>query len=64
MGLVRSQWPRGLRRGFAFASLLGLCFRIPPGNMGVCFDCCVLSDRGLGDGLITRPEESYRVWCV
>jgi len=26
--------------------------------------CCVLSGRGLCDELITRPEESYRVWCV
>ena len=26
--------------------------------------CCVLSGRGLCDGLITRPEESYRLWCV
>jgi hypothetical protein len=25
---------------------------------------CLLSDRGLCDGLITRPEESYRLWCV
>jgi len=25
---------------------------------------CVLSVRGLCDGLITRPEESYPVWCV
>jgi len=24
----------------------------------------VLSDRGLCDGLITRPEESYRLWRV
>jgi len=24
----------------------------------------VLSGRGLGDELITRPEESYRLWCV
>ena len=24
---------------------------------------CVLSGRGLCDGLITRPEESYRLWC-
>jgi hypothetical protein len=23
-----------------------------------------MSSRGLCDGLITRPEESYRVWCV
>jgi len=27
-------------------------------------EVCVLSDRSLCDGLITRPEESYRVWCV
>jgi len=25
-------------------------------------DVCVLSGRGLCDGLITRPEESYRLW--
>jgi hypothetical protein len=24
----------------------------------------VFSGRGLCDGLITRPEESYRLWCV
>jgi len=23
-----------------------------------------LSGRGLSDELITRPEESYRLWCV
>jgi hypothetical protein len=27
-------------------------------------ECWVLSGRGLCDGLITRPEESYRLWCV
>ena len=26
--------------------------------------CCVLSGRGLCDGMITCPERSYRVWCV
>jgi hypothetical protein len=25
---------------------------------------CLLSGRGLCDGFITRPEESYRVWRV
>ena len=25
--------------------------------------CCVKSGRGLCNGLITRPEESFRVWC-
>ena len=24
----------------------------------------MLSGRGFCDGLITRPEESYRLWCV
>jgi hypothetical protein len=32
--------------------------------MSVSCECCMLSDRGLCVGLITRPEESYRVWCV
>jgi hypothetical protein len=27
--------------------------------MSVCCECCVLSGRGLGDGPITRPKESY-----
>jgi len=26
--------------------------------------CCVLSGRSLCDGLITRPEKSYLLWCV
>jgi hypothetical protein len=32
--------------------------------MFVCCECCVLSGRGLCDELITRPEESYRLWRV
>jgi hypothetical protein len=32
--------------------------------MFVCCDCCVWSGRGLCDELITRPEESYRLWCI
>jgi hypothetical protein len=61
----RSQWPRGLRRGSAAVRLLGLWIRIPPGAwMSVSFECCVLSGRGLCVGLITSPEESYRVRCV
>ena len=32
--------------------------------MFVCCECWVLSGRGLCDELITRPEESYRLWCV
>jgi hypothetical protein len=33
----------------------------PTGGMDV---CRVLSGRGLCDELITRPEESCRLWCV
>jgi hypothetical protein len=62
---VRSQWPRGLRRGSAAVRFLRLWVRIPPRAwISVCCECCVLSGRGLGVGLITRPEESYRAWCV
>jgi len=32
--------------------------------MSVCCECCVLSGTGLCDELTTRPEESYRLWCV
>ena len=32
--------------------------------MSVCCECCVLSGRCLCDELITRPEESYRLWYV
>ena len=32
--------------------------------MSVWCKCYVLSGRGLCDELITRPKESYRLWCV
>ena len=61
----RFQRPRGLRGRPAAARLLRLWFRISPGAwMFVCCECCVLSGRGLCDEVITRPEESYRLWCV
>jgi len=54
-----------LRCRFTAHCLLGLRFRIPPGAWRwVSCECCVLSGRGLCDGLIGRPEESYRMWCV
>jgi len=60
----RSQWPRGLRRRSTAARLLRLWVKIPSGAwMSVCCECCV-SSRGLCDELITRPEESYRLWWV
>ena len=61
----RSQWPCGLRRESAVTRLLGLWILIPSAAwMSVCCECCVLSGRGVCVGLITRPEESYRVSCV
>jgi hypothetical protein len=32
--------------------------------MFVCCECSVLLGRGLCDGLITSPQESYRLWHV
>ena len=59
------QWSRGLRRRSAASRLLRSWVRIPPGAwMFVCCECYVLSGRGLCDELITRTEESYRLWCV
>ena len=47
------------------ARLLRSWVRIPPGAwIFVCCECRVLSRRGLCDELISRPEESYRLWCV
>jgi hypothetical protein len=63
--VCRSQWPSGLRRGSAAARLLGLRVRIQPRVwLFVCCECCLSTGRGLCDGLITRPEEFYRLWCV
>jgi hypothetical protein len=54
-----------LRRGSAATYLLEYRVRIPP---GVCacllWLSCVLSCRGLCDGPITRPVQSYRMWWV
>jgi hypothetical protein len=44
---------------------LGLRVRIPPlAWISVSCERSVLSGKGPCVGLITRPEESYRVWCV
>ena len=39
-------------------------FESRQGHGCVSCECCVLSRRGLCVGLTTRPEESYRLWCV
>ena len=45
--------------------LLASGVRIPPESwMSVSYGCCVLSGRGLCDDRITRPDASYRLWCV
>jgi hypothetical protein len=45
-------------------SLAGIVGSNPAEGMNVCCECCVLSGRGLCVELITRPAESYQVWCV
>jgi hypothetical protein len=55
----RSQWPRG-------SSIPGIAGSNPAGDMDESLSCTmfVLSGRGLCDGPIPRPEESYRLWHV
>jgi hypothetical protein len=45
-------------------SLAGIVGSNLAGGIDVCCECCVLSDRGLWDELITRPQTSYRVCGV
>jgi len=60
----RSQQPRC--KVWAYPGrLLGLWVRIPPiAWMYLSLKMCVLSGTGLCVWMITRPVESYRVWCV
>jgi hypothetical protein len=64
VNVCRSQWTSGLRRGSAAVRLLGLWVRIPTRAWLSVVSVVCLSGRGLCDGLITHPEESYRPWCV
>jgi hypothetical protein len=55
----RSQFLRGLRRGSAALASWDFMFDSRWGTwISV---CCELSNRGLYDWLITRPEETFRV---
>ena len=64
MYLLRARL-RGLRRGSEAARLVGLWVRISPGAwMSVSSKCCVLSGTDFCVGLITRPQEAYRLRCV
>ena len=42
-------------------SLAGIVGSNPAEGTDVCVECCVLSGRGLCNGLITCPEKSYRL---
>jgi hypothetical protein len=44
-------------------SSAGIAGSNPAVSMNVGFECCVFLVRSLCVGLITRPEESYRLWC-
>jgi hypothetical protein len=45
--------------------LAGIVGSNPPGGIDICLLWVfVLSGRGLCDGPIPRPEESYWLWCV
>ena len=57
---IRSQWLRDLRRRFAADRLLRLWVRIPPEAWMFVVSCVV---RGICDESVTRPRESYRLWC-
>ena len=57
-----STWSKGWVCGCPLAA--GILSSNPAVGMDVCCECCVLSGRSLCDELITRPEESYRLWCV
>ena len=59
----RTQWLRGLRHGSAACYECGFKSRWGHG-FSVCVDSSVLLGRRVWMGLITRPEESYRVWRV
>jgi hypothetical protein len=60
-----SHRPRGLRRGSAAACLLELWVRIPPAAwMSLSCKYCVLSGKGLCNGLITRPGVLTTVVCL
>jgi hypothetical protein len=73
-GLYTASTQDGLRCGAAVGGVLSFWAQIPPtegfeptisGHRGslsvVSVVCCQV---GLYDGLIIRPEDSYRVWCV
>jgi hypothetical protein len=45
-------------------TLAAIAGSIPAMGIEICCECCVSSGRDFCVGLIARPEESHRVWCV
>jgi len=65
LNFYQSRWPRRVMSGSAAARWLEMRFRIPAAAWtSVSSKCCVSSGSGLCVGPITRPQESYRVWCI
>jgi len=59
------QYYRGRSKAWVCGrSFAGIAGSNPAGDMDVSCECCVMSRSGLCVGVITRPEESYRVQCV
>jgi hypothetical protein len=61
-----SKWLAARSKGCVCGrSLAGIAGLNPVGGMDVCLEFCVLSGRGLCDGPIPRPGDSYRLFvCV
>ena len=65
MSIFDSRLSRGLGRGLQSLVCWGCGFEYRQRHGYLFFyKCCVLSGRVLCDGLITHPEESYRLWFV
>jgi hypothetical protein len=59
------QWPSRPRHGSVAPRLLGFwVWILPEAWISASWECCVLSGGVSYIEPITRPEESYRVWCV
>ena len=58
--MCRSQWPRGLRRGYS-----GISGSKPPRGMNICLlsVLCVVRYSSLWRTILL-PQKFYRLWCV
>jgi hypothetical protein len=61
---IRRLRPGSNPRYWVGRSLAEIVGSNPTGGVDICRECYVLSGKGLCDGQITRPEESYRMWYV